>query len=251
MLNDINFSNSFIFRTFEFAKRTKNDNRSGIKVHYFAYMLRGTGRLLADDGTVEISEGDVFYIPNGKRYQSFWYGEPSVKFISLGFGYMPCFDSRGFGMQTVPCGDSERELFKKIISHESVNADAVGEFYTLTARLIGKMTPDSKSARGSLTPRAEQLIYENPTLSVSELARLLAVSESSLYAAFSRYSDSSIGETKRRIIMERAKDMLISTDMTVEAVSEKLGFSSSSYFRKSFLAHFGKSPREIRKLYTM
>ena len=251
MLNDIIFSNSFVFRTFEFAKDRKNDNRRGVSYHYFAYMIKGSCKLCSDDGTVEVSEGDAFYIPNGKRYLSLWYGEPNIKFISLGFGYMLCFDGNSYNTQTIPCGEFERELFKKIITHDSVNAEAVGEFYTLAARLIARMTPDKTFDGIELISRTERLIYENPDLTVRDLARLLAVSESSLYATFKRYSESSINATKQRIIMERAKDMLISTDASVESISEKLGFSSSSYFRKSFKAHFGKSPREIRKLYVI
>ena len=251
MLSDINFSNSFIFRNFKFTKNCKNDNRRGVKVHYLALMLSGSAKLVADDGTIEISEGDVFYIPNGKRYQSYWYGEPNISFISLGFGYMPSFDAQTFNTQLISAQDSERELFHKILARESINAESVGEFYTLLARLLPKMAPEKRSAAGELIHRTEKLIYDDPTLSVSALAKLLAVSESSLYAAFKQRSESSIGEIKRRVVMERAKDMLISTDVSVESVSEMLGFSSSSYFRKCFKSHFGKSPRQARKQYAI
>ena len=251
MLSDINFSNSFIFRTFTFAKNCRNDNRRGVKVHYFAYLLSGTARLVADDCTVELSAGDVFYIPNGKRYQSFWYGEPNIRFISLGFGYMPTFGAKSFNIQSIPATDAERELFAKIVARECVSAASVGEFYTLAAMLIDKMTPEKKTGTSDLVSRAELAITRDPSLSVCELARLLAVSESSLYAAFQKHSESSIGEVKRRVVMERARDMLISSDISVESLSEQLGFSSSSYFRKCFRTHFGKSPRQIRKLYTI
>ena len=251
MLSDINFSNSFTFRTFSFSKNYKTDNRHGVNVHYLAYMLSGTARLVADDKTVEISEGDVFYIPNGKRYQSYWYGEPNIKFISLAFGYMPNFTAQSFNIQTISANDGERELFIKIASHDYIDAAAVGELYTLIAMLIGKMEPDIKMRAADIVSRAELAILEDPTLSVCELARLLAVSESSLYAAFQKHSESSIGEVKRRVVMERARDMLISSDISVESLSEQLGFSSSSYFRKCFRTHFGKSPRQIRKLYTI
>ena len=251
MVNDILFSNSFIFRVFEFTRHKRNDNRRGVGCHYFAYMLEGTCKLTAEDGTVEIREGDAFYIPNGKKYQSFWYGEPNIKFISLGFGYMPSFRAESYNTQIIGCTDEERELFKKIIAHDLVNEAAVGEFYTLAASLIGKMIPNKKSHRSELISRAEAMIAEDPRMNVRELARRLAVSESALYAAFKKNSKSSIGEVKRRTLLERAKELLISTDIPIEAISSQLGFSSSSYFRKCFSEHFGKSPREMRKLYTV
>ena len=249
MINDINFSNSFIFRTFEFQKNCRNDNRAGIKVHYFAYMLSGSARLTADDKTVEINEGDAFYIPNGKKYQSFWYGEPNIKFISLGFGYMPLFSTHGFNMQSFPCSEAERELFFNIAKAEVLSAVTVGEFYTLAAMLIAKMVPDEKSAKSALIRHAESLIASNPNLSVKEIARALAVSESTLYAAFKKHSDLGINDMKTTVLMEKAKELLISTDVPIEELSANLGFSSSSYFRKHFRSHFKKSPREIRKQY--
>lgn len=251
MINDINFSNSFIFRTFEFQKNCKNDNRSGIRVHYFAYMISGSAKLVADDKTVEIKEGDAFYIPCGKKYQSFWYGEPNIRFISLGFGYMPLFGVPGFNMQSHPCAKKAKELFFKIAEAEALNAEAVGDFYTLLAMLTEKMTPDERVGKSDLVRRAESAIVTNPTLSVREIARLLAVSESTLYAAFKKHSELGINGTKIKVIMEKARDLLISTDIPIEELSANLGFSSSSYFRKQFRSHFGKSPREMRKLYTI
>ena len=230
----------------EHQKNCKNDNRRGVKVHYLALMLSGSAKLVADDGTIEISEGDVFYIPNGKRYQSYWYGEPNISFISLGFGYMPSFDAQTFNTQLISAQNSERELFHKILARESINAESVGEFYTLLARLLPKMTPEKRSAAGELIHRTEKLIYDNPTLSVSALAKLLAVSESSLYAAFKRHGTTP-NAIRQSLLAQEAKQLLITTDMSVQEISDRLGFSSASYFRKVLRQHTGKTPSQLRK----
>ena len=52
-----------------------------------------------------------------------------------------------------------------------------------------------------------------------------------------------------QLLLERARDLLLSTDQPVESVSDELGFSSASYFRKKFKAHFGMTPGEMRKKY--
>jgi AraC-like DNA-binding protein len=54
-------------------------------------------------------------------------------------------------------------------------------------------------------------------------------------------------EVKKSVIMEAAKDLLVSTDQPVEEISRMLNFSSSVYFRKCFKEHFGISPRQMRK----
>ena len=45
----------------------------------------------------------------------------------------------------------------------------------------------------------------------------------------------------------RAAELLVSTDDSVEEISRRLSFSSGAYFRKCFKAHFGLSPRALRK----
>lgn len=249
MINDTVFSNSFVFRTFEFARHRKNDNMSGAKCHYFALMLEGTARLVSDDGMLEIETGDVFYIPLGKKYMSYWYEAPAIRFISLGFGYLPAFSGESFDMQKVACTEEEKELFHRIMAEEQMSAKKVGEFYTLVGLLLPRMRESDKRQPSELVRRARSVLLADPHISNAELAKRCTVSESALYLAFKRYSDVSINTYRVGVLMDSAKEQLISTDIPVEELSERLGFSSPSYFRKQFHTHFGVSPREMRKQY--
>jgi AraC-like DNA-binding protein len=48
-------------------------------------------------------------------------------------------------------------------------------------------------------------------------------------------------------MIQHALDMLAHTDLTVDEVSQKTGFSSSNYFRTVFRKMTGKSPKEVKK----
>jgi AraC-like DNA-binding protein len=50
----------------------------------------------------------------------------------------------------------------------------------------------------------------------------------------------------RKIKLEKAKELLNTTDLTVSEISYKVGFSSPSYFTKCFKLHFGNIPKEFR-----
>ena len=250
MANDIFFSKSFIFNVYEFRNSRHNDNRDGIAIHYIAKMLRGSAVLVSDRETVEVREGDVFYIPKGCRYQSFWSGEPEIKFISLGFTYMPDFDGRRYGMQTITATPEVEALFLKIADEISgIDCKTVGSFYTLLGMLLDNMKARETDKRGELVELAKRHLAKEPHTSVRELASLCSVSESTLYSAFRESSDVTVNEYRSTVLMERAKDMLISTDMPIELISEKLCFSSPSYFRKQFRERFNASPRDMRKKY--
>lgn len=249
MANDIFFSKSFLFNVFEYSGDRHNDNRKGVTVHYIAKMLRGSARLVSETDTLYISEGDVFYIPKGCRYQSFWHGEPDVKFISLGFTYMPDAEGHSYKLQTVKCPEEAGALFSKIAEAKSISCTVIGSFYTILGLLLPEMQICDSDRHARLLQSVKQYITEYPHSSSSELARAFSVSESTLYSLFKTYSDLSINEYRISVVMEKAKDILISTDIPIEEVSERLKFSSTSYFRKQFNKFFGISPRHMRKRY--
>ena len=47
--------------------------------------------------------------------------------------------------------------------------------------------------------------------------------------------------------MEKAKELLCSTNMKVAQVSEHVGFANVSYFCRSFREYYGSSPESYRK----
>lgn len=72
------------------------------------------------------------------------------------------------------------------------------------------------------------------------------MSKSSFYRHFSDEFDLSPLEyiTKQRIA--RAREMLATSDQTVTAVGQRLGFSSTSYFIETFKEHEGRTPKQYQ-----
>ena len=98
-----------------------------------------------------------------------------------------------------------------------------------------------------LLSRARRFMLAKNEYSVSELARYLNVSESAVYTAFRECTGHTPIDEKHRIQSEKAVHLLLTTDMSVEEISDKLAFSSPSYMRKILKTTVGKTPREIRK----
>ena len=86
----------------------------------------------------------------------------------------------------------------------------------------------------------------NPNLSVESLADELFLSRSKLYRKIKFLTGDTATEFIRKIKLEKAKELLNTTDLTVSEISYKVGFSSPSYFTKCFKLHFGKIPKEFR-----
>ena len=98
----------------------------------------------------------------------------------------------------------------------------------------------------ALISRMEESL-EQP-LSQKELARGVGLSTRQLERLFGRY----LHRTPRRYYLElrlgRARHLLLQTTLSVLAVAVACGFVSASHFSKCYREHFGRTPREERRL---
>ncbi len=247
MIDDINFANSFRFTLFSFKKYKYTDNGRGINTHYLAYMVSGRARIVTESTTLTVSEGDVFYIPKNLKYESFWYGDPSIEFISLGFSLFPAFHNESYSIQRIDATDGEKEKMRAFAEPDMRSAEKVGALYSLLSALLPRMKRATSGKSEELVIRVKRYVATHPKKTVREVAKEFAVSESGLYSLFKKHSDLSINDYRERCIMRSAREKLVSTDTPIETISEELGFSSGSYFRKRFKSYFGVSPRDYRK----
>lgn len=81
--------------------------------------------------------------------------------------------------------------------------------------------------------------------SVNELSNDLSVSRSQLHRKLAALTGFSTTNFIRMVRLEKAKDLLVSGDGNITEIAYKCGFSSQSYFTKSFTEHFGKSPSQL------
>ena len=223
----------------------------GTSVNYLAYMVKGSARLVSEDKTVSVTEGDVFIIPSGSKYRSYWYGKPEIEFISLSLPFLPNFENRRYEIQVIPSDSGTVKRMYEIASDTGETPTGVGKLYSLIGTLMPKMIYRTKGKGCELIDKATEIMSKEPKITVKEIAKRCAVSESALYSAFKRHSDKSLGEVRSEILMKNAKDALISTDTPIEEIAEKLAFSSGAYFRKCFKEYFGISPREMRKNHSL
>ena len=244
-MNNTVFSKSFNFNTIRFDTYHYTDNRGGTVCHYLARLDRGRARIVWDGGTLELNEGDHFYIPMGMSYRSYWYGEPEIEFVSLGFVYFPNESGSTYPLQKVFPDGEGRELFDKIKTEQDHSCSNIGVFYTLLGRLLGLMEADTDAHHGTLA-RAIDFINKNPDASVPEIARHCNISESGLYYVFKKYAKTTPNGYRLSLKVKKAKALLTTTDLSIEEISDRCGFCSSGYFRRVFKSIEGTLPSRVR-----
>ena len=248
-MNDALFTKSFYFCEVHRGKHAYTDMRSGSPLHYIAYMLRGRARIAGTGTQITSEAGELFYIPRGLPYRSYWQDEEDVAFLSLGFPYLPSAEKKSYPLQVLSQSSQTLALLSKVPLGGRTDADGIAALYALIAHLLPQMQEGDICRSHRVMHLTENLLWENPKLSTAEIARELGICESALYAAFQKEGEETPHGMKTRILFEKAKDLLVTTELSIEEISERLGFCSCTYFRKRFKAHFGHSPREMRKTF--
>lgn len=94
----------------------------------------------------------------------------------------------------------------------------------------------------------KQIINKNTysSLSIDELARLCHMSTSSFKRKFSEIYNDSPAKYLGRMKIEKAKSLLLKTDLRISDIAYDCGFESISTFNRSFKAFYQISPSDFR-----
>lgn len=239
---------NFSFHIFSFNKYHYTDNRGGSPMNYIGYMNKGRGRLVCDYNTIEVYENEGLFIPKGLAYQSFWYGEDEVSFISLGYENMPVDDEQNLILQKLQNSIEINEKIKSIPTGRAVTAKTLSLFYDMLSDIIPNMKYMPKNKEMRVLYDAKKYIEENSGCSIPQAAEACFVSESYLYYTFKKNLKITPNDYRQKVLCEKAVSLLKTTDKKIDEIADCLDFSSASYLRKVLKKHIGKTPREIRKI---
>ena len=244
-MKDTEFSQSFWFRQISGQRYRYTDVRHGAAMHFLVYMRKGSARFVGRSQTLILPQGQFFYIPKGEPYQSYWYGDEQILFDSFGFHCFPEGETGAYPMQIIPSEEIMCSLADDIASLRQISCRTLGSFFRLMSLALPKMT--RSDIAGNIFQRVQQYLYQNPQAHMKDVAAYCNMSQSGLYNVFSRCGWGTPNDLRQHIRVEKAVEFLQTTDHSVEWISDSLGFSSASYFRKILKKHTGKTPSAVRK----
>ena len=243
-MNNVDFINGFYFGKYRFSCR-ETDHSDGLLGNYIVVMKNGRGKITTEGQTIYVEKGDFLFMPDRCKYVSEWTGDPVVAFDTFVF---PFFPERSLKpcLQKIKGTAEMMELYKKIADTRNHDCYSIGILYQILGIMLPLMKSKEESKQEKIVSRAISYMKENVHLSVKEIADKMMISESSFYSAFKTVTGSTPVNMRQKMQVESAIDLLISTDMTVQAISEISGFNSPQYFRKVLFKETGKTPKAIR-----
>jgi len=91
----------------------------------------------------------------------------------------------------------------------------------------------------------ESNIYKN--LLVRDVAVQVGINQNKLQNGFKNLYGSTVHEFIKQQRLQLVKDLLVTTDLQMGEISDKVGINSKSYFSKLFKERYGVTPKEFKK----
>ena len=246
-MEDRELFESFLFRLYSFSFKHDTDNSRGVSHHYIGYLYRGSARLVSEEGTLELKAGDLFYIPKGCRYRSYWEGDSEIRFDSFAFDAFPRAEGVDYCLQKIPMTEEVGRLHRALAQERKVNLLSVSILYQLLWNVMPVLKQSPYNKQNALAHKIANYIHHHPNERSDKVARQLGISESTMYHVLKQKLNKTPNLLRQEELCQQAINLLTCTDLSVEQVSIQLGFSSASYMRKLLYGYTGKTPLQIRK----
>lgn len=96
----------------------------------------------------------------------------------------------------------------------------------------------------------KSIIYQqinNPNLNTATLCSAIGLSQAQLYRKLKAVANETPNSYIRKVRLQKAKELLETTDLNVAEIAYDLGFNDPNYFSRVFHKQYGKSPMFFRK----
>lgn len=122
----------------------------------------------------------------------------------------------------------------------------IGKMYSLERNII--LSKDSKHV--DMINRARMRIRESleDTLTIQEIAQELGISYSSFRKLFKEHTGFAPALYQQTLKLQRAKELLSTTDDSIKEIAYRLNFESPDYFSAKFKSQTGMKPSDFRNM---
>ncbi len=137
--------------------------------------------------------------------------------------------------------------------HSKDLLEKLNEFCTILANQSSDNSPEKEESFAGYIAFSIEYIsehYQDNSLSLSHIANLLHINSDYLGRLFKEQTGTSYSQYLSNYRMEKAANLLLTTNKSVATIGSLVGYNQVSYFRKMFKGHFNCTPYAYRKANT-
>lgn len=245
---DVSYISAFDIVKLDFLNHHTAGTLQNFETPCIGYIIKGEAEFLYQGRTINAKERDLIYIARGTKYYSVWTGHPEIEFYSMRFRFLNASAQNEFHFQILRNFNRSGldEIYKK---KDGSPMEALGLFYVFLEMLYKNLKKEVLPAELDEIKPAIAFLESNyrKKIYVKDLASMCCFSESRFYTLFKAATGCTPIDYKNNLLIQHSMALLAETNKPIEQISDELGFSSVSYFRKLFKAVTGKNPKDVRK----
>jgi AraC-like DNA-binding protein len=145
--------------------------------------------------------------------------------------------------------NEEEDFMRRVRSFASRCEGFATEVLTPTAdnqqTVISNMSPEFVDAMLKIVPSINDQKVKK--LTMADLSQMTGVARTELYGLLSKHLDGNPRHLVGYIRLQKGRDLLATTKLSVEEIAEQCGFVSANYFISSFYHRYHQTPQNYRK----
>ncbi len=248
-MNTLPYINDFSITLYKFYNYRVSNNPLIYKRPCIGYILKGEAEFLYNGHSLAAKEGDLIYISTGTQYYSIWKGSPDIYWYSISYNFINFDDKAEYKFQILK--NYPPDLFAQIYNkYEAKSMESLGLFYIFLEKMYTNLKKEEYVKEKAAVRPALEYIERNYTekIPIEFLAQLCNFSQARFFTLFKAATGCTPIEYKNNILIQNGVKLLAESQMSVEEISDTLGFSSVAYFRRVFKNITKKTPKDIRKM---
>lgn len=222
-------------------------------------IFRGAGNLILDGKTYRVKKQDMFFIPPGVSLC--YYPDQGEEWSYLWFEFVgkhsEMYASKmGLGRNTPlkECKDYRHISYELQTMLKKLEREGMLEYYEVLSAFYRLMASNIKEESATAKKPEEIAIsyihrhYHDSTLTMEQLCKDLRLSHSHFCKIFKEYSGISAMHYLVQYRIEKAMELLQTTELSVKEISYSVGFRDCLHFMKVFKKQMGISAGDYRRM---
>jgi AraC-like DNA-binding protein len=244
----------------------------------FIYILEGSASIYINGTLFQCTKGEIVFVPNSSlhtivpdektEYYAMVIGDTLFHNITLDMHYKeyiyPFFQREAVDAFAVFRDMEFHWSLKTIIDdiiyeatsnnkgyQANIKADLCKFFIYITRYIdFGKKSFDnSKNENIKNLKKVFDFVDKNYSqkITVSDMSELINFSQQHFCRIFKAYTGKTFIEYITLIRLDKARELIVKTDITITQISSMTGFCTPNYFNRIFKKYFGYKPSDVRK----
>lgn len=229
--------------------------RSNADIYVFEYVLDGKGYVRQDNEQVEVHGGDAYILQPGKCH--YYYSDSETPWTKIwlnasGSLIHHLLSDYGLSQYLLIPGFGQQQYFYDIL--DTIEKNSAGCCNALALHLHELIQALASCHGNHLEKHTQAVIMKNyiehnltRPLTVEEIASSIHLSPSRALHIYKEAFGMSPYRYYLTQRLELAQSMLLYTTLSIQEISDRLGFSDYHHFSISFKKDFGVSPTQFRR----